>query len=488
MDWPDLAERGGVGRQRGPESRDIAPLEMNLVEVGVLPGFDEQGKLRLTRITPALDEAARALGVKALPYVPHWRSGQNHEPLPVAAGADQYAGPERAAPARLQPRSASPSRPRRVPGRADGRNDPTLDADAAEHLGDRRGRAVFLRRCRGQNTYVLETRLLAAAYRLVKEQHPGFTLRILLSQGSYPVNDQVLAEVPPDMGATFYSGTHTYDSSHKPMIYPLLEGFTARAAGWESIRRSTTLAHGLPVHRPAVHPRPHAGVLHKGLRSVTGYATPSNRFWDFNVAGLAEWAWNADGRDEHAFARAWAVRQGMADVEGFAHWACLIGPLGWDLAGSRFPMRLFWDPAKTIIDGPAPMTSGKDCWRKSLCRASGREHRGRPASLTWRTSWTSPPASAESQVVLNAYLFLEALKAISDTLRRHSPMPPLSHLPPSPRWMPRPRRLSVAVDVGLPGLPGDAGTTAASLRGDDVGLRPGCRRSLPLGRLGIADP
>ena len=51
--------------------------------------------------------------------------------------------------------------------------------------------------CRGQNTYVLETRLLAAAYRLVKAQHPGFTLRILLTQGSYPVNDQVLAEVPP---------------------------------------------------------------------------------------------------------------------------------------------------------------------------------------------------------------------------------------------------------------------------------------------------
>ena len=71
VDWPDLAERGEWGGNAAWDLDHTAPLKLNLVEVGVLPGFDEQGKLRLTRITPEIDEAARALGVKALPYVPH---------------------------------------------------------------------------------------------------------------------------------------------------------------------------------------------------------------------------------------------------------------------------------------------------------------------------------------------------------------------------------------------------------------------------------
>ena len=71
VDWPDLAERGEWGGNAAWDLASTAPLKLNLVEVGVLPGFDEHGKLRLTRITPPIDEAARALGVKALPYVPH---------------------------------------------------------------------------------------------------------------------------------------------------------------------------------------------------------------------------------------------------------------------------------------------------------------------------------------------------------------------------------------------------------------------------------
>lgn len=115
----------------------------------------------------------------------------------------------------------------------------------------------------------------------------------------------------------------------------------------------------------------------KKMESVTGYATPSNKFWAFNVAGLAEWSWNAEGRNEQQFARAWARRQGMQDVEAFAQWACLIGPLGWDLAGSRFPMRLFWDPAKTILAKPTPMAFGGDL----LAEITSAEHLERNITL-----------------------------------------------------------------------------------------------------------
>ena len=389
LDWPDLAERGEWGGNAAWDLDHTAPLKMNLVEVGVLPGFDEHGTLRLTRITPPIDEQARALGMKALPYVPHlgdlgkttnlfqWRPELMSTPDPTQPLPPDY----------------KPSICFSTPAAAEflaelmGEIIRTLDADELNIWLTEEGVPCFCDHaerggCRGQNTYVLETRLLAAAYRLVKTQHPGFTLRILLSQGSYPVNDLVLAEVPPDMGATYYSGTHTYDSSHGPMIYPLLESYIGRG-GWLGVypQVDNSWRTVFPFTGPQFIRARMREFVGKGLRSVTGYATPSNRFWDFNVAGLAEWGWNADGRDEHAFARAWAARQGqdMADVEGFARWACLIGPLGWDLAGSRFPMRLFWDPAKTILDGSAPLDFRRRAvGRNSFCRASGAEHRRRP--------------------------------------------------------------------------------------------------------------
>jgi hypothetical protein len=319
------------------------------------------------------------------------------------------------------------------------------------------------------------------------------------------------------MGATYYSGTHTYDSSHGPMIYPLLEGYIARG-GWLGVYpqldnswRTVWPFTGAQFIRARMRE-----FVQKGLRSVTGYATPSNRFWEFNVAGLAEWGWNAEGRDAHAFARAWAVRQsynpnsqtstppepvegrrfdrlsdrtpsqGMADPEGFARWACLIGPLGWDLAGSRFPMRLFWDPATTILDGSTEMRFGDGllaeipsaehlhaniaaarqaltlaagesvaCWGRASLRAeSGMVFAGRSEAIPCaqeiallrasqpQTTLLAMTASklkrtpaelgagarraavAESQVVLNAYLFLQALKTISDALRQPSTMSP----------------------------------------------------------------
>ena len=69
------------------------------------------------------------------------------------------------------------------------------------------------------------------AWRLAREEHPHVQLRILLTQGSYSTNDKVLAEIPPEVGVTYYDGGRTYDSSRDPMIYPLLEKYAA-AGHW----------------------------------------------------------------------------------------------------------------------------------------------------------------------------------------------------------------------------------------------------------------
>ena len=66
------------------------------------------------------------------------------------------------------------------------------------------------------------------AFEKAKEINPAIHLRILLTQGSYPVNDKVLEAVAEGVGVTYYDGGRTYDSSHNPMIYPLLEEYAGK--------------------------------------------------------------------------------------------------------------------------------------------------------------------------------------------------------------------------------------------------------------------
>ena len=89
-------------------------------------------------------------------------------------------------------------------------------------------------RCRGQNPVVLQTRLIVSAFERVRQDFPGHHVRILLTQGSYPDNAKVLANIPPDVRVAYYHGGRTYDSSTRPMIEPLLERF-ARSGGWLSV-------------------------------------------------------------------------------------------------------------------------------------------------------------------------------------------------------------------------------------------------------------
>ena len=78
---------------------------------------------------------------------------------------------------------------------------------------------------------------------------------------------------------------------------------------------------------------------------MIGYAVPSNRYHEFNVAAMAEWTWNANGRLPEEFARAYAVRTGIAEPEAFARWAALAGEAGWALAESGLFLTSIYDPS-----------------------------------------------------------------------------------------------------------------------------------------------
>jgi len=69
----------------------------------------------------------------------------------------------------------------------------------------------------------------------------------------------------------------------------------------------------------------------------------------FNIAALAEWSWNLNGRSEKEFARSWALREGYADPDRVAEWSELMGPVEWDVYDSGYPGCYAWGEAVNLV-------------------------------------------------------------------------------------------------------------------------------------------
>jgi len=215
-------------------------------------------------------------------------------------------------------------------------------------------------KCKAINPFVLQTRVVLHAWEAGKKVNPKLRLRILLTQGSYKSNDQVLAAVPPEVGITYYDGSRTYNSSRKPMIYPLMENFAAQGR-WLGCYPQLTSSWRLvcPWSGPQFMKARMTEFVDKRLRCLCGYAPPANRFCEFTVTAAAEWSWNAHGRSEHEFSLAWAMRQGLSDPEKAADWAVMLGPVGWDVYGGKVPFQWVYGSAAAIVKAGKRPTLGK---------------------------------------------------------------------------------------------------------------------------------
>lgn len=359
-DWPDLAERGLWGGSANQDIEWMADRKMNLVESHVALSVGPDG--RGTAVVPdKLIERAQRHAVNLVPIVTHL------EQLPAVVFTRfpqlKAVGDEKAW--------------RRV-----GAVTPVCFSQpkAQELLSDWLGCLarypevtdvnVWLsensvpcecEKCKPVNPFVLQTRLALAAWKAAQKVKPSLRLRILLTQGSYKSNDQVLAAVPRDVGITYYDGGRTYDSSRNPMIYPLMEKFAAEGH-WLGCYPQVTPSWRIvaPWSGPQFIKARMQEFVSKGLKCLCGYATPSNRFSEFNVTAAAEWSWNAQGRSERDFSLAWATRERLADPEKAADWAVTLGPVGWDVYGSQIPYRWVWGNAATGIVRPGkPPQLGK---------------------------------------------------------------------------------------------------------------------------------
>jgi hypothetical protein len=120
------------------------------------------------------------------------------------------------------------------------------------------------------------------------------------------------------------------------MIDPRLENF-ARSGRWLGVYPQLTNSWRtvFPFSGPQFVLARMNEFADKGLRCFIGYATPNNRYYEFNVTAAAEWGWNSRGRTPRQFAEAYAVSRRLPSPADFAEWADTLGLVGWKLAGSR---------------------------------------------------------------------------------------------------------------------------------------------------------
>jgi len=359
--WPDMLERGQWG---GSSTRDLAWLaarKFNVVEAHATLACDDNGKGTASLPEAMRAEAARE-GIKVVPIILHLEQILTNDEL-----------------RRRLPKLASTSDPSKplpsdyTPGIC------FSNPDAIRILGDwmeslarlpevadimlwlsESASPCFCPACNGKEPYTLEVAAAVTAFDRAKAVKSDSALRLLLTQGSYPVNDLVLKAAPPDVKISYYHGGYTYDSSDKPMIYPLLEAF-ARSGRWLGVYPQVTNAWRTvtPFTGPQFIRARMTEFVEKKLSNVIIYAVPSNDLHDFNVTAAAEWLWNNKGRDEAAFAQAWARAHGIGEPDRFAEWAVAVGPVGWKLAGSRTAITLIGDTGAAYMKGDHPFGFGE---------------------------------------------------------------------------------------------------------------------------------
>lgn len=346
LDWPDLSERGQWGGNVADDLAWTSQWKLNVVEVSAGPAVDAGGK-PVVNMSPELLEQGARLGVKVVPYIAHLEQLSRYAGLMEREEYTSTPDPSKPLPSDYTPGMCMSSPATQELVRA------WLAAIAAlPEVTDicvwlsEDAAPCFCEHCLGKEPFGLEVACIVSALRKVQQERPRARLRLLTTQGSYPVNDKIIAATPRDVGITYYDGGRTYDSSRKPMIYPLLEEY-AQSGGWLGVYPQITHAWRtvFPWSGPQFLRYRAQEFADKRLDCMIGYAVPSNRFHEFNVAAMAEWTWNSRGRSPEEFARAYATGTGICDPDLFSRWAVPAGEAGWALAESRLLLTLIFDPA-----------------------------------------------------------------------------------------------------------------------------------------------
>ena len=213
--------------------------------------------------------------------------------------------------------------------------------------------------CKAMDQYQHEMKVLLHAWRETRKIRPSLRLRVLLTQGTFQKNVEIIENyVPREVGVTFYSGSHTYTVARKPMIYPELR----KAVQGRWFGCCPTLAGSWHVASPfaaAAYMKERMNELRDaGAVNLTGFAPPSLRMNELSMSAAAEFAWNTAGRTPREFMLAWATRRGDPDPEKVAQWWEQIEEPQRDLYISNLTMQGFWDSVSSLLKTRRPCQPG----------------------------------------------------------------------------------------------------------------------------------
>ncbi len=433
-DWPDLAERGEWGIIRKgditikPEDIEwLAARKMNLIEFHSTLEFDAQGHPK-TRINRTFLRRGRRHAVKMVPTIGHLdQLGETgiyqHYPELRGKGDGAWSWGVSKIEKTYAPCASNSKLYEVLAGWMRSYAEYGV-RDISCWLGEI-DRQCQCPECAKMGQFALEARAFVQAWRLAVKDYPDLRIRILLSQGSYKSNDKVLAEIPPEVGITYYDGYKTYDPSPNPMIYPLLEEYAARG-GRLGVYPILTPSYRIisPWTAPQFVKARMTEFVDKKLTSFAAYVIGGNALFDFNVTAAAEWGWNARGRSEREFALAWAMRQGMrADqAELAADWAVQLGQVAWDLYGARLIQLYLFRPATLagmISSGMTP------AYGKGLleyipdAQHLERNLKSCRAALNIAERIGTPGILAESRAILTYYRMLDEITGSAGFLAAH---------------------------------------------------------------------
>lgn len=346
-DWPDMAERGEWGCSSARDIEWLAERKMNLVEFHTVHRVEPDGTIT-TAINHSYLRRGHLNAVKMVPIISHLNSiGRRgaYAAYPELRGKGPRATYKGHHENLIAPCASNPKLHEIMARWMLGYAEYDSVRDISCWLGELRQRCEC-EECAKVGQFALEARAFVKAWQIARKTIPDLRIRVLLTQGSYATNDKVLAEIPPEVGVTYYDGGKTYDSSKDPMIYPLLEEYAAKGR-WLGCYPQLTPSWRIvsPWSCPQFIKNRMTEFVDKKLVSLGGYVVPDNHLFDFNVTAAAEWSWNAYGRDEHEFALAWATRNRLAHPETVADWAVMLGPVSWDIYGARLVERYFFRPS-----------------------------------------------------------------------------------------------------------------------------------------------
>lgn len=349
LDWPDLSERGQWGGNSVKDISWLSERKMNVIEVFAKLGFDDQGAPTATLDQNTLSQAG-TFGVKIVPIILHLEQLEGtgiFDHYPELAGKHD---PNRPLPTDYKP-GLCLAKPETTAILSEWMRQLLAYPEIHEIMVwlSENAAPCYCPDCSGKEPYTREVECVQNAFQKAKQTKPNAALRILTTQGSHPVNDKIIQALDPETKLSYYDGSRTYDSSHKPMISPLFEEFAA-SGRWLGVYPQLTNSWRtvFPFTGPQfIHARMKE-FADKKLQCLIGYATPSNRYYEFNVTAAAEWSWNSKGRTPTEFAKVYGQRKGIANSERFAEWAQIIGSVGWDIAGSRVLSSLIHNPAGVL--------------------------------------------------------------------------------------------------------------------------------------------